>query len=182
MTLGALKKWNIWSLDIKNAFSPDFLRSLPEWDPKGARRFWKFRAPAYTPDVGPAALNETPRRYSSRSYNSLDRACLEVEVSLLGRRLYSVFRGSGSAVGDLTTRMDAVLCCGGPDILLKVRNYLERLSGCPEVQERSFVHLGTGSFQADDFLAQLTRGVFRRRPNPSRPRRLSGRHGNVPCR
>ena len=113
MTLGARKKWNISCLGIQAAFSPDFLRSLPEWGPKGARRFWEVHAPAYSPDVGPAALSETPRRYSSRSYNSLDRACLKFEVSVLGRRLYSVFRDSGSAAGDLTTHMDAVLFCGG---------------------------------------------------------------------
>ena len=54
VTLGVLGKWSIWSLDIKNAclqadgFGRDVLFRAPvEWEPNGALRFWKLRAPAF---------------------------------------------------------------------------------------------------------------------------------------
>ena len=54
LCLGAIGKWAIWILDIKNAsvqaggFRRDvFLRAPPGWDPNGARRIRKLQAPAY---------------------------------------------------------------------------------------------------------------------------------------
>ena len=54
LCLGALGKWAIWILDIKNAcvqaggFRRDvLLRAQPNWDPNGARRIRKLQAPAY---------------------------------------------------------------------------------------------------------------------------------------
>ena len=47
ISLSAIKKWRLWSLDIKNAFLQAdalkrevFLKAPPEWEPSDLRRFW----------------------------------------------------------------------------------------------------------------------------------------------
>ena len=67
---GAIKKWGIWRLDIKNALrQADGLdwdtcfRALPEWDSSDARRTRKLHAPAYGLSDAPAAFRRSSRKY-----------------------------------------------------------------------------------------------------------------------
>ena len=62
LSVGTLKKWEIRSLDIKNAFLQAdgfqrevFLRPPVRWDPSGKHRIWKLRAPAFGLNVAASA-------------------------------------------------------------------------------------------------------------------------------
>ena len=62
-SLGALKKWRLWSLDIKNAyFQSDpfhrevYLHAPPEWCPMNPNRVWKLNTPAYGLNDAPVAF------------------------------------------------------------------------------------------------------------------------------
>ena len=65
------------------------------------------------------------------------------------RRLTRVL--DGGAVGALTTYIDDVLGCGGPDVLRPPRKYLKRRYGGPTAQWQSSVLVGMELFQVNDF-------------------------------
>ena len=86
--LGALTKWPLRNLDIKNAclqadvFGREvYLRAPRGWNSKDARRVWKLRAPAYGLNDAPAVFHRSLRKYSANSVESLSSAGLRFEVS-----------------------------------------------------------------------------------------------------
>ena len=81
ISVGALKKWGIWSLDFKNAFLKAdgfgrgvFPRSPAGRDPGSTRRVCKLRKPAYSLNDAPAAFQSALQRYFLNSGDSLARA------------------------------------------------------------------------------------------------------------
>ena len=88
ISLGAVGKWEIWSLDIKNAFlqadgfcREAFLCAPANRDPKGAHRMRQMQAPAYGVDDAPAALRKTLKRYLLRPENLLACVGFKFQVS-----------------------------------------------------------------------------------------------------
>ena len=74
ISLSALQKWKLRSLDIENAFLQAdgfdcevFLRALDEWNPGGAHRIWKLNAPAYGLNDAPAAFHRSLKRHLMNS-------------------------------------------------------------------------------------------------------------------
>ena len=124
ISLGALKKWPLCSLDIKNAFlraagfdREVYLRAPCEWDSKDDRQVWKLRAPAYARKDAPVAVHRSLRKYLVASAGSLCSAGPRFELSSFGRRLYYFFRKSWGAVGAITTHIDNISGCGATDLL-----------------------------------------------------------------
>ena len=159
--MNALRAWGIRSSDIKNASTQaggfqreELLRAREARDPSGANRFWKLHAPAYGLNDAPAALRDTLRRYLPRAADLSARADIEFLVSTFDPRKYFVLRGSGVAVGTLTTHTDDVPGCGEPDILLEERKYLGRRFGDSDAQEQYFAHVGVDLPEANDFSIQ----------------------------
>ena len=69
ISLAALRRWKLWSIDIKNAFLQAdgigrdvFMQSPPEWCPGDIRRIWKLNAPAYGLIDAPAASHRSLKR------------------------------------------------------------------------------------------------------------------------
>ena len=65
LSLGALKKWNIWRLDIMNAFQRAdgfrrevFLCAPAGWVPRGDHRIWKLQSPTYGLNDEPVAFRD----------------------------------------------------------------------------------------------------------------------------
>ena len=130
ISLGALKRWAIWSLDAKNAFLKAdgfergvYVRAPCEWSFWGDRRVWRPRAPAYGRNGVPAAFHRPLREYLVNSAESLPRLGLRFEASSSDPCLSYVFRKSGEAVGVIATRIDDILGCGEPDLQLEVRRF-----------------------------------------------------------
>ena len=98
ISLGALKKWKLWGLDIKNA-SPQaypfprevYLHAPLEWCPKYPNCVWKLNAPAYGLNDAPVEFRETLERYLLQSANSLKLAGLRFGASTLDPCLYVVY-------------------------------------------------------------------------------------------
>ena len=70
VSLSAVREWELWSLDIKNAFlqadgfERDVVLHAPlEWGPPRQKRVWKLKAPAYGPNDAPAAFHRSLKRY-----------------------------------------------------------------------------------------------------------------------
>ena len=68
ISLCAIKKWDLWCLDIKTPFLPAdgatrdvFLQAPDEWGPLFSDRVWKLKAPASGLHDAPAALRRSPR-------------------------------------------------------------------------------------------------------------------------
>ena len=123
ISLGALTKWPLWSLDIKNVclqadgFDREvYLRAPGEWEPKDSRRVWKLRPPAYGLNGAPVAFHRPLCKFLANFAESLSRVGLLFEVSWFDPRMYFVYRGLGSAVGVLATHVDDILGCGETDI------------------------------------------------------------------
>ena len=62
--LSALRKWALWRLDIKNAFSQAdgfgrdvFSHAPTDWDPPCNKRAWRLKAPALGLKDAPVALH-----------------------------------------------------------------------------------------------------------------------------
>ena len=135
ISLGALKKRIIWSLDIKSAFPRAdgfgrqvFLRAPVEWAPEGTHRFRKLHAPACRLHDAPAAFFRAPRRFSLNSVNPFARAALKPQISSSGPCLYIISR--------------KVARRGEPSISSEVRRFPDPRFGTLEVQEQFFVHVG----------------------------------------
>ena len=125
---GALEKWSIWILDVKNTFlradgfgREVFLGAPAAWGPEGTHRIWKLRAPAYGLRGAPVAPRRALRRYLLNS------------VSSSRPRFSFVFRKNGGAVGVLTTHIDDILGPGEPDVLSKVLALFGRHFGALKV-------------------------------------------------
>ena len=78
ISLSALKRWNLWSLDIKNAFLQAdpfprevYLQAPPEWCPRLSSRIWRLNAPAYGLNDAPVEFHKTLKRYLVKSGESL---------------------------------------------------------------------------------------------------------------
>ena len=98
VSLGALKKWRIWSLHIKNAppqaagFGRDVhLRTHAAWDPSNSHRIWKFHAPAVAP-------RRSLQKYLLSPVESLAKVGLEFRESAFDPRSYCL---PGKRVGQL---------------------------------------------------------------------------------
>ena len=94
-SLGALGKWPLWSLDIKNAFlradgfaREVYLRAPCGRNSKGARRKRKLRAPAYGLNDTPAASLRASGKYLVTSTESPPSVGLRCEVSPFSPRMY----------------------------------------------------------------------------------------------
>ena len=116
LSLGALKEWQIWSLDIKNAFLQAdgsqrevFLLPPVEWDLSGTYSIWELHAPAYGLNNAPATLRRTLEGHSLRTEASLAFAGLKFQVQTFDPCLFFVYRRSGEAVGAPVPRNDDVL-------------------------------------------------------------------------
>ena len=110
------------------------LRDPIERGPKDARRIWQLHASACGLHDSLAAFEKTPKRYLSRTENSLARAGLKFEASSRGPFLHFILRGIGSAVGAITLHTDDILGCGEQDALPKVPHYLNHQLGESEVR------------------------------------------------
>ena len=94
-----LKKWTLWSLDIKNAmlqwdgFSRDVpLRALDEWGNLNVCRFWKWNYPAYGLNDAPAATRRSPQKYLANSELSLAKEGSQDRASSFDPSTYFGFR------------------------------------------------------------------------------------------
>ena len=90
ISLSALKKWKLWSLDIKNAFlqgdplpREDYLQAPLEWCPRYPNRVWRLNAPAYGLDDAPVEFHKTLKRYLGESDGFLKMAGLRFATSTL---------------------------------------------------------------------------------------------------
>ena len=100
ISLSALKKWKLWSPDIKNAFlqADPFPREVNlhaalEWCPKNPNRVWKLNDPAFGLNDALVEFPKTPKRYLSQSETSLKLAGLRFEVSTLDPCHYVAYNG-----------------------------------------------------------------------------------------
>ena len=162
ISLSALKKWKLWSLDIKNAFSQAdpfprevYLHTPPEWCPRNPNRAWTLNAPAYGLNDEPVGFHKTLKRYLLKSETSLKLAGLRFEVATLDSCLYILYNSEREAAGVFSSDIDDILGCGA-------RYYLEQRFGPLKVQENAFVHVGMELAQKADFSVELTRAEFTR--------------------
>ena len=132
----AIRKWKLWSLDLKNAFLQAdgfdrdvFLHAPAEWDKPCKGRVWELKAPAYGLNDAPVAFHRYLKRYLLNSELSMGRVGLRCQASTFDPCLFFVFRGEGHAVGVFTTHIDDISGCGEPDVLAKMRNFAERRFG-----------------------------------------------------
>ena len=73
---------------------------------------------------------------------------------------FFVFRKSGGAVGAITTHMDDISGCSGPDLSLEARRFLDKRLSKLELREKSSAHVGVDGAQGDDFSATSTEEDF----------------------
>ena len=83
ISLSAIRKWKLWSLDIKNAFLQAdgfvrvvFLHAPEEWNPDMVCRVWKLMAPAYGLNDAPVAFHRSLKRHLLNKDLSMERAGL----------------------------------------------------------------------------------------------------------
>ena len=169
ISLGALKKWELWSLDIKNAFlqadpSPRevYLHAPLEWRPENPNIVWKLNAPGNGLNEAPVEFRRTLKRYLLQSANSPKLAGLRFEVSTLDPCLYVVYNTVKEAAGVFSSHIDDILGCGAPGVLDRTRYYLEQRFGPLKIQENSFAHVGMELAQKADFSVGLTQAEFAR--------------------
>ena len=79
VSLSAIRKWELWSLDIKNAFLQAdgfdrdvFLHAPAEWGPTCTTRVWKAKAPAFGLNDALAASRRPLERYLLSSGVSME--------------------------------------------------------------------------------------------------------------
>ena len=112
-------KWNLWSLDVKNAssqaagFDRDVSHQAPvEWEPPRNGRIWELPIPACGPNDAPVAFRRSVKRHILNSETSMERVGIRCQVSTFDSCLFFIFRDAGSAAGSLTTHIDDILGCG----------------------------------------------------------------------
>ena len=106
ISLSALKKWELWRLDIKNAsLQADpcprevYPHAPPERRPKNPNRAWRLHAPAYHLNDAPVEFRKTLKRYLLQSETSLKSVGLRFEVSALDSCLYMAYICEKEAAG-----------------------------------------------------------------------------------
>ena len=106
----ALRKWELWNLEIKNAFLQAdpfhrevYLYAPPEWCPKNPNRVWKLNTPAYGLNDAPVASHHSLKRYPLKNEVSLKVVGLKYKVSNLDPCRYMVFNREEEAVGVFST-------------------------------------------------------------------------------
>ena len=162
-----MRKWRLWSLDVKNAFlqaggfdRDAFWHAPMEWDPTCTTRVWKLKAPAHSLDDAQGAFHRSLKRHLLDSELSTQGVGLRCQASAFDPCLFLVFRDQGQAVGAFTTHIDDVLGCGETDVLTKIRHFRETRFGTTKLQEDSFVHNGMELARDRNFSATLTKGDF----------------------
>ena len=140
ISLSALKKWKLWSLDIKNAFLQAdpfprevYLQAPREWCPGNPCRVWRLNAPAYELNDAPVEFHKTLKRYLVKSNESLKLVGLRFETSTLDPRLYAILNNEKVAAGVFSTHIDDILGCGAPGVLERTRHYSESRFGALKV-------------------------------------------------
>ena len=143
VSLSALKKWKLWSLDIKNASlradpSPreDYLHAPLKWCPKNPNRAWNLNDPVYGLNDAPSEFRKTLKRYLLQSETSLKLVGPRFEVSALDPCLSVVYNSEMEAAGVLSSHIDAIMGCGAPGVLDRTRYYLEQRLGPVEIQKK----------------------------------------------
>ena len=132
ISLGAMKKWKLRSLDIKNAFLQAdtfkrdvFLLSPPEWCPNNPNRAWKLNDPANGLNDAPVAFRRTLKRYLLNDGASTRIVGLKYRAPSLGPRCYAVFNNHDEAAGAFSTHIDDVAGCGAAGVLERTRHFSE---------------------------------------------------------
>ena len=169
ISLGALTKWPLWSLDIKNAFPQVggfdrevYLRAPCGWGSKEARRAWKSRAPAHELNDAPVAPRRSLRKFLVDSAESLASVGLRFKVTQFGPRAHFICRESEKAAGVVAAHIDGVSGRGEPDLFLEARGFYEDRFGKLAAQEGAFVNVGMEVSQEKDFSATSTQENFTR--------------------
>ena len=184
ISLGALKEWAIWSLDMENAvFRADGLdrevcvRAPCEWTSNVDRRVRRLRAPAYGFNDAPATFYRPLHTYVVNPVESSSRVGLRFAASSSDPRLFSVFRRSGGVVGAITTHIDDNLGGGEPDLLLSVRCFLGNRFSKLKVEGAPCVHVGVELAQENDIYATLPQEDFAKNLKfpPTSPELRAGR-------
>ena len=100
VSLSALNKWKIWSLDIKNAFLQAdgfdrvvFLQAPDEWNPETECRVWKLKAPAYGLNDAPAAFHRSLKKHLLNKTLSMESTGLYCVGSPFDPCLFFTFSG-----------------------------------------------------------------------------------------
>ena len=124
ISLSTLKKWKLWSLDVKNAFLQAdpfprevYLQAPPEWCPRLPSRIWRLNAPAYGLNDAPVEFHKTLKRYLVKAEESLKLVGLRFEPSKSDPCLFTVFTADSTAVGAFSTHIDDILGRGAPGVL-----------------------------------------------------------------
>ena len=127
ISLSAIEKWELWSLDIKIAFlqadgfdRDAYLFAPDGWEPSRRERVWELKAPAYGLNDAPVASRRFQKRHLLNSVAPMKSAGLRCQASTIDPYLFSVFREEGSVVGGFTTHIDDILGYGEPDVLAKM--------------------------------------------------------------
>ena len=122
-----------------------FIQAPVEWAPPRSDRIWKLRAPAYVLSDAPAAFHRSPRQRILNSEASMRRVGSRCQASTFNPCLFYIFREIGSAAGSLTTHIDDIPRCGEPDVLPKIRDYLDQRFGEIKLRDFSCAHVGMGA-------------------------------------
>ena len=106
LSLSAVRKWELWSLDIKHAFLQEdgctrgvFLQAPSGWEPLRSDRVWKLEAPAYDLNGAPVVVHRSLTKHFLSSDASLKRVGLRRQVTPLGPCLFAIFSGGGEFGG-----------------------------------------------------------------------------------
>ena len=167
ISLRASKEWGIRSLDIKNAFlqADGFgreanVRALCERSSQDIRGVWELKAHRTDLNDSPLAFSRPLRKYFANSVESPAAVGLRFEASSSDPCQYFVRRSSGGAVGAITTHIDDILGCSGPELFLKAGRYPEKRCGELKIQEKSSARVCLGLAQENDVRVTLTQEDF----------------------
>ena len=165
VSLSAIRKWELSSLDIQNAFllAGGFDRDVSlhtpaESVPTCTTRVWELMAPTYGFNDPLVAFHRSLERQLLNSELSTKREGLRRQASAFDPCLFFVFRGHGQAVGAFATHIDDILGFGEPDILDKLRHFSGKRIGALKLQEGKFAHVGMELVQDSTFSVALTQG------------------------
>ena len=187
--LSAIRKWKLRSFDFKDAFlraggfeRDVFLHAPEERDPPSGKRLWKLKAPARGLNDAPAAFHRSLKRNLSNSELFVEKVGLRRQASTSDPCLFFVFRAQGQSVGALATHIDGILICGEPDVLPKLREFLEQRLGGMELQENSFAHAGMKLAQDASSFVTMTQGGLAKNLQPlgASPQLWAARQKSLP--
>ena len=119
-----------------------FFLAPMDWDPACTTRARKLKAPAYGLHDAPVAFHRSPKRHVLTSELSMKSVGLRRQASTFDPCVFFVFRDQWQAVGALATHIDDISGRGEPDVLTKIRHFLEKRFGTMKLQEDSFVRVG----------------------------------------